>query len=130
MNEILLNVLSVVVTAIVLPLISWAGARLIAWLNTKIKDENARQQLTVATDIVTKAVSSVFQTYVESLKATGSFDKESQVVALTKAKDAALSQMSEDVKHYITTTYGDLENWLTTQIEATIYALKKKPVEE
>lgn len=130
MNEILLNVLSVIVTAVVLPLISWAGARLIAWLNTKIKDENAKQQLTTATDIVTRAVGLVFQTYVESLKASGSFDEASQKVALTKAKDAALAQMNEGVKTYITTTYGDLENWLTTQIESTIYALKKKPTQE
>ena len=45
MNEIVLNIISVVVTAIILPLISYAGARLIAWLNTKVKDENARVQL-------------------------------------------------------------------------------------
>lgn len=68
MNEIILNIISVVVTAVILPLISYAGARLITWLNTKIKDENAKQQLTVATDIVTNAVRSVFQTYVEVLK--------------------------------------------------------------
>lgn len=37
MNEIVLNIISVVVTAIILPLISYAGARLIAWLNTKVK---------------------------------------------------------------------------------------------
>ena len=42
MNEIILNIISVVVTAIILPLISYAGARLITWLNTKIKDENAK----------------------------------------------------------------------------------------
>lgn len=130
MNEILLNILSVVTTAVVLPLISWAGVRLVAWLNTKIKDENAKQQLTKATEIVTRAVSSVFQTYVESLKASGGFDTEKQKVALIKAKNTALSQMSEDVKTYINTTYGNLENWLEAQIESTIYALKKKPIEE
>lgn len=130
MNEILLNILSAVVTLIIIPLISFAGARLIAWLNTKIKNENAKQMLTAATTIVTNSVGMVFQTYVESLKANGSFNDESQKEALTKAKNAALSQMNEEVKGYITATYGDLDNWLTTQIEATIYALKKKPIEE
>ena len=130
MNEILLNILSVVVTAVVVPLISLAGARLVALVNTKIKAENAKQLLTTATTIVTNAVGLVFQTFVESLKASGSFDEESQKEAFTKAKNAALSQMNEDVKNHITTTYGDLDNWLTTQIEATIYALKKKPIEE
>lgn len=126
MNEIILNIISVVVTAVILPLISYAGARLIAWFNAKIKDENAKQQLTVATDIVMNAVRSVFQTYVETLKKNGTFDKESQKVALIKAKDDALAQMSDEIKDYITKNYGDLETWITTQIESTINILKNK----
>ena len=126
MNEIILNIISVVVTAVILPLISYAGARLIVWLNAKIKDENAKQQLIVATDIVMNAVRSVFQTYVETLKKNGTFDKESQKVALIKAKDDALAQMSDEIKDYITKNYGDLETWITTQIESTINILKNK----
>lgn len=124
MNEIILNIISVVVTAVILPLISYAGARLITWLNTKIKDENAKQQLTIATDIVTNAVRSVFQTYVEALKKNGTFDKESQKTALIKAKKDALAQMTDDIKEYITKNYGDLETWIITQIESTINILK------
>lgn len=126
MNEIILNIISVVVTTVILPLISYAGARLITWLNAKIKDENTKQQLTVATDIVTNAVRSVFQTYVEALKKNGTFDKESQKVALIKAKNDALAQMSDEIKDYITKNYGDLETWITTQIESTINILKNK----
>jgi len=126
MNEIILNIISVVVTAVILPLISYAGARLITWLNTKIKDENAKQQLTVATDIVTNAVRSVFQTYVEVLKKNGTFDKESQKVALIKAKNDALAQMTDETKEYITKNYGNLETWIITQIESTINILKNK----
>lgn len=124
MNEIILNIISVVVTAIILPLISYAGARLITWLNTKIKDENAKQQLTVTTDIVTNAVRSVFQTYVETLKKNGTFDKESQKAALIKAKNDALAQMTDETKEYITKNYGNLETWIITQIESTINILK------
>ena len=126
MNEILMNIISVLVTAVILPLISFAGARLIAWLNAKVKDENSKIQLTVATTIVTNAVRSVFQTYVDTLKKNGTFDLESQKIALTKAKDEALAQMTDDIKGYITKNYGDLETWLTTQIEATINILKNK----
>lgn len=126
MNEILMNIISVVVTAVILPLISFAGTKLIAWLNAKVKDENGKIQLTVATTIVTNAVRSVFQTYVDTLKKNGTFDTESQKIALTKAKDEALAQMTDEIKEYITSTYGNLENWLTTQIEATINILKNK----
>ncbi|MDD6468617.1 MAG: hypothetical protein PUF99_01740 [Bacilli bacterium] len=126
MNEFLMNIISVLVTAVILPLISFAGSKLIAWLNAKIKDENGKIQLTVATTIVTNAVRSVFQTYVDTLKKNDIFDLESQKIALTKAKDEAFAQMTDDIKEYITKNYGDLDAWLTTQIEATINVLKNK----
>lgn len=124
MNEILLNILSVIVTAVILPLISYLGFRLTTYLNNKIKDEKARTLLTKATEIVTNATRSVFQTYVESLKAAGSFGPESQKTALTKAKNIVLSELASDVKEFITTNYGDLNDWITNQIEATINLLK------
>ena len=124
MNELLLNILSVVVTAVILPLISYAGTRLISYLNAKIKDEKAKEFLSQATTVVTNAVRAVFQTYVESLKKSGNFGAEAQLEALNKAKDIALSQLSEEVKEYISKNYGDINNWLTTQIEATINLLK------
>ena len=126
MNDILLNILSVVVTSIILPLITYAGARLITYLNSKIKDTNARILLTTATDIVINAVRSVFQTYVDSLKASGSFDAQAQTVALTKAKDIALEQMTDEVKEFISKNYGSVDAWLTTTIESTINLIKSK----
>ena len=126
MNDILLNILSVVVTSIILPLITYAGARLITYLNSKIKDTNARILLTTATDIVINAVRSVFQTYVDSLKASGSFDAQAQTVALTKAKDIALEQMTDEVKNFIAKNYGSVDVWLTTTIESTINLIKNK----
>ena len=126
MNDILLNILSVVVTSIILPLITYAGARLITYLNSKIKDTNARILLTTATDIVINAVRSVFQTYVDSLKASGSFDAQAQTVALTKAKDIALEQMTDEVKNFIAKNYGSVDAWLTTTIESTINLIKNQ----
>lgn len=124
MSAILMNVLSAVVTAVVLPLISIGGSRLIAYINGKIKNDEAAKTLSVATEIVTNAVRSVFQTYVESLKVSGTFTKEAQLNALNKAKEIALAQMNEETKAYITENYGNLEYWLAVQIEATINTLK------
>lgn len=124
MNEILLNVLSVLLTAVILPLISIAGTQLIKFINSKIKNNELAKQLATATTIVTNAVRVVFQTYVDALKKSGSFDKEAQVEALTRAKNIALSQITEDTKSYIEENYGDFNNWLTIQIESTIDSLK------
>lgn len=126
MNEILINIISVVVTSIVLPLLSIAGAKLVQLINSKIKNNKAANYLSTATTIIINAVRSVFQTYVEALKKEDKFDEASQKLALLKARDIALNQMTDDVKNYITSTYGDLETWITTQIESTINILKNK----
>ena len=126
MNEIIINIISVVVTSIVLPLISIAGAKLIQFINSKIKNNKAADLLTTATTIVINAVRSVFQTYVEALKKEGNFNKDAQLIALTKAKDIALTQMTDEVKDYLVKTYGCLDSWLDTNIEATINILKNK----
>lgn len=126
MNEILINIISVVVTSIVLPLLSIAGAKLVQLINSKINNNKAVNFLSTATTIIINAVRTVFQTYVEALKKEDKFDEASQKLALLKARDIALNQMTDDVKNYITSTYGDLDTWINTNIEATINILKNK----
>lgn len=126
MNEILINIISVVVTSIVLPLLSIAGAKLVKLINSKINNNKAANFLSTATTIIINAVRTVFQTYVETLKKEDKFDEASQKLALLKARDIALNQMTDDVKNYITSTYGDLDTWINTNIEATINILKNK----
>ena len=126
MNEIFINIISVVVTSIVLPLLSIAGAKLVQLINSKISNNKAANFLSTATTIIINAVRSVFQTYVEALKKEDKFDEASQKLALLKARDIVLNQMTDDVKNYITSTYGDLDTWINTNIEATINILKNK----
>lgn len=126
MNEIIINIISVVVTVIVIPLITLIGTKLVTWINSKINNEKATSILTTATNVVISAVRSVLQTYVDTLKKEGKFDDASKKLALLKAKDIALSQIGTGVQMYIEKTYGDLDVWLTTQIEATINALKNR----
>lgn len=126
MNEILLNIISIVVTAVVVPLISLLGTKLIQWIGTKVKDEKAATFLSNASKIVLNAVKSVFQTYVDSLKKSGTFDAEAQKTALIKATDIVKSQLSTELIDYIKKNYGDLDVWITTQIEATINTLNNK----
>ena len=124
MNDILINIISAVVTTVLLPLITWAGTKLIQYIGTKVKNEKAAALLTTATNVVLNAVRSVFQTYVESLKASGAFGPDAQVEALKKAKDIALSQLTDEVKEYIGANFGNLDGWLTNQIESSINLLK------
>ena len=125
MNQILLNVLAAVTTCIILPLISFLGIKLSQWLSTKIKDEKTQDLFNKAIGIVTNAVQVTFQTYVESLKNSGSFGKEEQAIAFDKAKAIITSELTEELKTFIIENYGDLQKWITNQIEASIYKLKK-----
>ena len=124
MNQILLNILAAVTTCIILPLISFLGIKLSQWLNTKIKDEKARNLLNQANEIVINAVKSVFQTYVESLKNSGGFGEAEQKEALNRAKTIITSELTEELKTFLVQNYGDLTVWVTNQIEASIYKLK------
>lgn len=129
-NDLILTIISTVVTAVILPLITLAGNKLIAWLGTKTKNEKAARYLATATTIVLSAVKSVFQTYVEALKKAGNFGKEAQAEAFKQAKTIILTQTTQEVKAFITEAYGDFEAWVNTQIEASINTLKSTPAAE
>lgn len=124
MNQILLNILAAIVTCIVLPLISFIGIKFTQWLNTKIKNDKGKTLMERATQIVLDAVRCVFQTYVDALKKSGGFDQKAQIYAFNLAKDTALKQLGDDAKAYISENYGDLQEWLKTEIEASINKLK------
>lgn len=100
------------------------GIKLCSLIDSKVKDKKGNTLLNKATTIVIDAVRATFQTYVESLKNSGSFNKDAQLVILNKAKDTVLSQLTTEVKDCITNNFGDLNNWITNQIESSINLLK------
>ena len=106
MNDILLNILSVAVAEVVLPLISFLGYRPTQWLNSKVKDDRAKALLNRANEIVLNASRAVCQTYVEALKKEGSFDAKAQETALGKAKAIVLSELTEELKTELRRPYG------------------------
>lgn len=103
---------------------TWGVERLIAWLNTKIKDQKALTYLNNAISVVTSVVKATYQTYVEALKNENMFTKEAQEQALNKAVEQAKTTMSAEVKNFVTENYGDLTEWIKLQIESAIYSLK------
>jgi hypothetical protein len=104
-------------------LITWAFTIFQAWLNTKIKNEKLRAVLDAVLDIIQKSVLAIQQTFVEQLKKDGKFDKEKQQEALKKAVDLALSNISAEAKKILEENFGNLEDWLTMQIEALVLRL-------
>lgn len=124
MNEILINVLSCIVTVVIIPLITLLGSKLIKWISSKLDKEESTKLISEASTIVLNAVKCVFQTYVETLKKDNNFGKDAQLIAFNKAKNIISSQLSEEIKKFINTHFGNLESWVDTQIEASINTLK------
>ena len=80
--------------------------------------------LSSAVTTVSDVVKQVYQTYVEALKGQNAFTAEAQKEAFAKALETIEAILPEKVKAYLTDNFGNMEAWLTTQIEAAIYSLK------
>lgn len=73
-------------------------------------------------DAVANAVAAMNQTYVNDLKAAGTFNEAEQKEALMRAVSAALKSMSRDAQDYIKSNFGDTTQYLENRIEAQIDA--------
>lgn len=60
------------------------------------------------------------QTFVESLKKSGSFDEAAQKEAFNRTMNAVMTILSDDAKEYIAEVTGDLKTYLTQLIEAEV----------
>ena len=121
------EILTILVQVVVIPAIPVLVTYLVKYLKakaeqttTKINNELIRTYLQEATDAVLQAVTYTAQTYVDTLKKQGKFDKEAQKIAFNTAKDIALKLLTDEAKQMIEDLYGDLMLWLETKIEQTV----------
>lgn len=129
MSKEVLNIIISCVSVVLTGLLGWCVTAFTAWINTKVKDKKVAGYLTSITTVVTTAVKEVYQTYVESLKKAETFDAEAQKAALNSALEKIKSELSVELCDYITTTFGDLDKYITSLIESTIYSLKNETIE-
>lgn len=123
MKEILTTLIQVVVIPAIPVLVTYLVKYLKAKADqttTKIDNELIRTYIQEATDAVLQAVTYTTQTYVDSLKKQGKFDKEAQQTAFNTAKNIALQLLTAEAKQMIEDLYGDLMLWLETKIEQTV----------
>ena len=88
--------------------------------SARAKNETAKRLISLAFDAVTKAVSMVNQTYVDTLKKEEKFSPENQKEAFENAYTAAMNLLTEEALEYLNTVYGSASGWLKTQIEAQV----------
>ena len=121
--EITLNEVLYTLITCALMIVVRFGVQLIRTKTAEIKNAEVQQMIDNIGDIVIM----VSQTFVDSLKESGNFDKEAQAKAFNMAKTAALNGMSDSMKKYIDKYCGGLDEWLRIQIAAWV---KKNKIEE
>lgn len=89
-------------------------------LNSKTDSQVARKYTDMIYQTVTSCVIATNQTYVNSLKASGTFDEKAQKEAFNKTMSAVLTVLGDDAKSYISETTGDLKLYLTQLIESEV----------
>lgn len=79
-------------------------------------------------ETVVDCVEATNQTFVDAIKASGEFTPEAQKAAFEKTLNAVTDILSEDAKEYLTEAFGDLEEYITALIEATVKRVKNGSV--
>ena len=121
------KVLEQVFELVIYPVLSIAGIYLTFLISVKIKelkqktnDDTAKKYLDMLNHTISSAVLATTQTYVDSLKQQGKFDEGAQKIAFKQTYDAVMKVLTDEAIKYITTSVGDLETYVTNQIEAEV----------
>ena len=124
------EIISLVVTVVLVPLATWAISALTEYIKTKTENAKLDKLLDIAQDAITTAVQEVMQTYVSTLKKQGDWNADTQLIALEMAKQKAIDLMGVAAYKALGTLFDSAERqmqeWLTAKIEAATRAEKLK----
>lgn len=93
-------------------------------LKQKTKDDTAKKYLDMLNETIAAAVLATTQTYVEALKKQGKFDEAAQKEAFKQTYEAVMKVLTDEAMKYITVSVGDIETYITNQIESQVKITK------
>ena len=96
-----------------------------AEITAKSENELVDKYVNMLSYTISSCVVATNQTYVEALKKQGKFDAEAQKTAFNMTLNAVMEILSEDAKKYLSEAFGDLNSYITSQIEASVNVNKK-----
>ena len=91
-----------------------------AEITGKVDHDLADKYINMLAVTIENCVIATNQTYVETLKAAGKFDAEAQKTAFNMTKNAVMAILSDEAKKYLENAVGDLNEYITQQIEAAV----------
>lgn len=90
-----------------------------------VKNEKAKKAIEKALEVVTLAVNVTNQTFVQSLKDEGTFDKERAEEAFNATKVEILKMLDEETKEVLEQEFKNTDVFLNSAIESKIWEDKK-----
>ena len=109
---------------VTMALATWLGSYIVGLLNSKIKDQKLRTFLTKFTEIMTRCVKALTQTTVQGLKKDGKFDSETAKKVKEECINLIKAQLAPDMIEFIQNNFGDVTEYISTQIESFILDCK------
>ena len=126
------NLLTQIFEVCIIPLLAVLTTYIVKYIQVKSAEITEKTDNAIAdkytvmlADTISACVLATNQTYVEALKKQGSFDAEAQKVAFNMTLNAVMNILSDDAKKYLTEAFGDLNAYITSQIEASVNMNKK-----
>lgn len=127
MSENVLQLITEIINVCVIPLLGVLVTYLVKYikakseeLTTQVNNDTVKKYINMLTTTITNCVIATNQTYVESLKKQGKFDAEAQKTAFNMTLSAVQELLTAEAKTYLSELYGDLDAYITTQIEAAV----------
>ena len=111
----------------IIPLLGVLTTFLVRYINAKMKaladttnDEKQKKYIEMLNNTITDCVIATTQTYVDTLKKQGKFDKEAQEQAFLMTFNAVSSLLTEESKKYLNEAIGDLDLYIKQKIESEV----------
>ena len=126
------NLLTQIFEVCIIPLLAVLTTYIVKYIQVKNAEFTAKSEnelvdkyVNMLSYTISSCVVATNQTYVEALKKQGKFDAEAQKVAFNMTLNAVMEILSEDAKKYLSEAFGDLNSYITSQIEASVNVNKK-----
>ena len=111
----------------IIPLLGILTTFLVRYINAKMKtladtanDEKQKKYIEMLNNTITDCVIATTQTYVDTLKKQGKFDKEAQEQAFLMTFNAVSGLLTEESKKYLNEAIEDLDLYIKQKIESEV----------
>ena len=125
MNEQIMTILWGLLGTVVSAAVTYAMAWLATFISTKVKDQRLQDFLLGFSNIIMGSVNSLTQTIVEDLKKAGKFDDAAKQQVKADCIELVKSQLTPKMIEFIKNNFGNVEDYISSQIESFILENKK-----